>query len=152
VKLQIGDKQYDYQTAAFKAPLTRLMELKTAGGVGPRSIRKMIVDIFGAESDEVREEIQDDVATMLAMQSLVFLCYRLDDDTTIGFNDIAVGYSDLAWIVEDGDVPDAPDPTTATPGDQTPPSDETVNEPKPNAPKRPPRTSKTSKSPSTPTS
>ena len=152
MKLDILGKQYDHLRAVEKAPLRDLILLSEQGGVGPRAIKTVLVAIFTAGSDEAREELSDKPDTIKAMLSLAWLCKRMAGEEVV-YGELDLSYSDLKWHFEDSDFPAEaePDLTTAS-GDQTPNSEETLNEPAPKRRNGSAKSPKTSKSPSSVTS
>lgn len=136
MKLEICGVEYDYQRAKDKAKLTDLADLKIASGIGVRSINKALFRLGDLaliedpkEQREASEALSEEPDVLIAMQALVFLCRRHGGDK-VTFDESAVSYSDLRWVIEDGDLPkeEDADPTQAS-GDQTPPSDETASAP-----------------------
>ena len=123
MKLQIGGAQYDWNESLSKAKLHDLLDLSKAAGIGERSIRTVLQDLFSVKDRTEAAALGERPETITAMLGLVFLCKRHSDEP-VEFATLDVSYDDLQWILEDGDLAD---PTSAS-GDQTPPSPETENE------------------------
>lgn len=131
MKLQISGVQYDYQRALGKAKLTDLYDLKVAAGIGARSINAALYRIGDASASGDAEavlSISEEPDVLMATQGLVFLCRRFVGDK-VTFEESAVSYDELKWIVEDGDLLQAEEANPpAESGGATQPSDETANE------------------------
>lgn len=113
MKLSIQGTEYDYARALQKAKLLDQADLFTAAGIGIRSIRAMLFKLDEAETVGEAEKISEHSDVLIATQGLVFLCKRYAGEK-VSFEDTAVAWDDLEWIVEESDLVDEPDPTQAS--------------------------------------
>jgi hypothetical protein len=149
VKLRIGETEYDYQTALNKVSLGVLMDLKSQGGPGRRSI-SLALDLIdaGLRADTDAGEVEDDERVLLGMAGLIFICKRHAGESLAWADALTYSWSDLTFVPETVDQVDAPDPTAAS-GEASPPDAETQNAPSLNGKTSGTGTSKTSKKAST---
>jgi hypothetical protein len=145
VKLSILGTEYDYGLALRKAKLTDLYDLSLAAKIGVRSVNAMLFRLDEASTVDERLAASEEPDVLIATQGLVFLCRRHAGEK-VSFEDSAVSWEDLAWVVEDSDLEVEPDPTQALAAE---PAQGSNAEPNKNEPTPSPKKSKTSKPRST---
>lgn len=149
MKLRIGETEYDYQTALNKVSLGVLMDLKSQGGPGRKSI-SLALDLIdaGLRADSDAGEVEDDERVLLGMAGLIFISKRHAGEALTWADACAYSWPDLAFVPEAVDDADEPDPTAAS-GEASPPDAETQNVPTLSGKTAATGTSKTSKRAST---
>ena len=112
MKLSILGTQYDYGLALRKAKLTDLYDLSLAAKIGPRAIHQMLFRLDEAKTAADAEKVSEEPDVLIATQGLVFLCRRHAGEK-VSFEDSAVAWDDLEWVIEDRDLAAEPGPTQA---------------------------------------
>jgi len=129
VKLRIGDTEYDYQTALNMVSLGVLMDLRSQGGPGRKSIALALDLIDAALPTDAAETIEDDERVLVGLAGLIFVTKRFAGEPLTWEQARAYSWFDFGFVLEESDTKQS-DPTTA-PGDQKPLGAETPNAPRP---------------------
>jgi hypothetical protein len=129
VKLRIGDTEYDYQTALNMVSLGVLMDLRSQGGPGRKSIALALDLIDAALPTDAAETIEDDERVLVGLAGLIFVTKRFAGESFTWEQACAYSWFDFGFVLEESDTKQ-PDPTTAS-GDQKQLGAETPNATRP---------------------